>query len=84
MGARILNKTNPMVVNGENTETKHRPIDGSYELMDAIFPIPKKEPKLNNNCKIHLVKFKTQVSLIDISFTHKKKCMPPLNPQGFT
>lgn len=49
MGASILNKTNPIMVNGENTETKHLPIDGSNELIDAIFPMPKKEPKLNNN-----------------------------------
>lgn len=47
-----------MVVNGANIETKHRPIDGSNELMDAIFPMPKKEPKLNNNFKIDLIRFK--------------------------
>lgn len=46
------------MVNGANTETKHRPIDGSNELMDAIFPMPKKDPKLNNNCKIDLIRFK--------------------------
>jgi len=46
-----LNKTNPIIINGENTETKHRPIDGSNELIEAIFPVPKKDPKLNNNYK---------------------------------
>lgn len=45
----ILNRTNPIIMNGENTETKQRPIDGSNELMDAIFPVPKKDPKPNNN-----------------------------------
>lgn len=55
MGANILNRTNPIIVNGENTETKHRPIDGSNELMDAIFPIPKNEPKLNNSYKDNMV-----------------------------
>lgn len=44
MGASILNSTNPIVVNGENTDTKHRPIDGSNELMEAMLPVPKKDP----------------------------------------
>lgn len=36
-------------MNGENTETKHRAIEGLNELMDAMLPVPKKDPKLNNN-----------------------------------
>lgn len=34
---------------GENTEMKQRPIDGSNELIEAILPVPKKDPKVNNN-----------------------------------
>lgn len=51
IGASILNKTNPIIINGENTEMKQRPIEGSNELIEAIFPVPKNDPKLNNNCK---------------------------------
>lgn len=68
MGESILNITNPIMVNGENIATKHLPIDGSNELMDAIFPIPKNDPKLNNNYNICLFSFN-----IFMSFTTMKK-----------
>lgn len=55
------------MVNGENTATKHRPIDGSNELMDAIFPMPKNDPKLNNNYNVCLISFNTLITFVTIS-----------------
>lgn len=33
----------PVIKNGENVETKHRTQFGSKELIEAIFPVPKRE-----------------------------------------
>jgi len=60
-----LNRTKPIIINGENTETKHRPIDGSNELIDAIFPVPKKDPKLNNSYKTCLISLNILIVLMD-------------------
>lgn len=81
MGESILNRTNPITVNGENTATKHRPMDGSKELMDAIFPMPKNDPKLNNNYNVDLISLNILIHLwLQSKVTYKKECMPPLSP----
>jgi hypothetical protein len=64
MGESILNRTSPIMVNGENIATKHLPIDGSNELIDAIFPIPKNDPKLNNNYNVCFFSFSIFISYI--------------------